>query len=253
MIKHSILYGKCPQINNLIFDKFNLQKEVRIFHLSDLHLETWYKNNNYFKNLFLQYDFDLIILNGDIFDNYNYNLTLMKKLLNDFVCDKFKNKVYFVPGNHESYGGISKEVNLLALQDFGLKLLDVNGLYINGLKIEGITDFHFNKALFLSDIEKSNNDNVDKIIFCHNPIIQKYSNLLNKQIIISGHTHGGQIFPFGLVVLEKELNKKYFDFNLRGHKKYFNTDTFVSNGSGYSKLSKFRIFAKNTIDYIIIK
>ena len=46
-------------------------------------------------------------------------------------------------------------------------------------------------------------------------------------LILSGHTHGGQIFPFGLLVL---LDQPYLS-GLYQHNAQ--TQVFVSNGTGY--------------------
>ena len=46
-------------------------------------------------------------------------------------------------------------------------------------------------------------------------------------LILSGHTHGGQIFPFGLLVL---LDQPYLS-GLYQHSAQ--TQVFVSNGAGY--------------------
>ena len=46
-------------------------------------------------------------------------------------------------------------------------------------------------------------------------------------LILSGHTHGGQIFPFGLLVL---LDQPYLSGLYQHSSK---TQVFVSNGTGY--------------------
>ena len=63
-----------------------------------------------------------------------------------------------------------------------------------------------------------------KILLSHSPKIDLQGNKFDLQL--SGHTHGGQIFPFHF--LAKHGNKY-----LAGHYKKDNMDIYVSRGAGY--------------------
>jgi predicted MPP superfamily phosphohydrolase len=57
--------------------------------------------------------------------------------------------------------------------------------------------------------------------------VEKIKDKDNIDLIISGHTHGGQIFPFGFLVL---IDQPYL-YGLYQHSS--KTQVFVSSGVGY--------------------
>ena len=65
------------------------------------------------------------------------------------------------------------------------------------------------------------------VLLAHQPKIMNELKDEKIDLVISGHTHGGQIFPFGLLVL---LDQPYLS-GLYQHSK--DTQIFVSNGAGY--------------------
>jgi predicted MPP superfamily phosphohydrolase len=64
-------------------------------------------------------------------------------------------------------------------------------------------------------------------LLAHQPKITKELKNENIDLILSGHTHAGQIFPFGLLVL---LDQPYLSGLYQHSKK---TQIFVSSGAGY--------------------
>jgi len=244
-----ILFDKKPRINKIFLNK---DFKLKIAHLPDFHING-ISNINYLdiiQQVLLEKP-DLIIYNGDIFNNY---YKTENKIVEDLNIEcKFGS--FFVTGNREGFyqsenniiKNLKKTINFLESN----KLKELIHLEIDGLNIYGIRDYHASNLDFLKDIKKFNEEEIsNSIIFCHNPIIQSHLNLdkCKNNIIICGHTHGGQIFPFGYVKLEKELQK--IKIKRRGlHNLKNNNIIFIGNGVGYNH-SKFRIFANNYIDIL---
>jgi len=65
------------------------------------------------------------------------------------------------------------------------------------------------------------------VLLSHQPKITKELKGEKIDLILSGHTHGGQIFPFGLLVL---LDQPYLSGLYKHSEK---TQIFVSSGAGY--------------------
>jgi len=118
---------------------------------------------------------------------------------------------------------------------------------INNIFIGGIPDAHtansdpslnvnFSHTLAGSDQKQY------KILLSHNPELANSISSFNFQMMLAGHTHGGQIFPFHFFV--KKANQYLSgDYNVNGIKLH------VSNGSG-TWGPKMRLFAPSEITVI---
>ena len=66
------------------------------------------------------------------------------------------------------------------------------------------------------------------VLLAHQPKFLKYMDKSAPvDLVVSGHTHGGQIFPFSLLV---KLDQKYVAGLYRANKK---TQIYVSRGAGF--------------------
>jgi hypothetical protein len=67
---------------------------------------------------------------------------------------------------------------------------------------------------------------VPRILLSHQPRFAKYAKDENVSLMLSGHTHGGQIFPFMVFVrLQQPV--------VRGFERIHGVPTYTSNGTGY--------------------
>ena len=114
--------------------------------------------------------------------------------------------------------------------------------------IGGTDTYSYNKA----DIDKTmeyfkNNDDINyKIILTHEPdytdtILSKY----NINLILSGHSHNGQInIPYIKNIFLPYGSKKYYE----NYYKINNTDLYLSSGIGESRIN-LRLFNKPSINF----
>ncbi len=115
---------------------------------------------------------------------------------------------YYVEGNHESY---SQEYNVFK-ENFPKNINDITGkkVIVNNTQIIGIPygamkgKDEINNELAKVKYDKS----IPSIILMHDP--KDTSQLADNgaSLVLSGHTHGGQFFPFTLLV--KMIAGKYF-------------------------------------------
>jgi len=110
---------------------------------------------------------------------------------------------YAVTGNHEFHAGIGR--SLAFAEEAGFTVLRGEKLEIPGLIImAGVDDVRANRfgghgktseKQLLSDLP----ENQFTILLKHRPLVESGSEGLF-DLQLSGHTHGGQIFPFSLLI-----------------------------------------------------
>ncbi len=161
---------------------------------------------------------DVIVITGDIADSYNEKTEKALQKLKDLKAD-----VFFVTGNHEMYAGPEKatktltDANVRVLRN---QLADYNQIQIIG--IDESTDLREVGGI----VERLK---IDESKFCvllsHRPIGPEKLADMRIELGLSGHMHGGQIFPFNYIV---GLNHKY----LAGLYKYNGSYLYVTTGTG---------------------
>ena len=219
-----------------------------ITHVSDLHNSEFGKDNENLITVIKETNPDMIVITGDLINS--------RKMRIDVAVNFAKNAVliapcYYVTGNHESR--IKEYKNLKnALIECGVTVLDDKHTSIekNGREIDliGIDDPCFQTGYLFGDSKTvtenkmqklvKNTDNF-KILLSHRP--EFFSSFVNYNIdlVLCGHTHGGQfrIPGFrGLFAPNQGFFPKY-DAGLFFEK---NTNMIISRGLGNSVIP-FRI------------
>ena len=146
---------------------------------------------------------DVLVCSGDLvdaqmerFDNLAAMLAKIKAPLGKFA----------VMGNHEFYAGVRQSERFLKAAGFMVLRNQEYGLE-DLLRIVGVDDpvgrrrYKEEAAGNRSekDLLAGSNSNVFTILLKHRPTVEDES-LGHFDLQLSGHTHGGQIFPFNLVV-----------------------------------------------------
>lgn len=244
---YNIEIKKDEIISKEIPDEFD---KMKIVFISDIHC-SWYFGERRLKKLVEKINRlnpDIIILGGDyIYGDEKYIEVCFKGLSNL----KAKYGVYAVLGNHEQHGTkikIEKKIveSGFVYMDNSFKWINKNGKRI---KICGVEDYTWDKP----EIEKIIKD-VKKedfiILVSHNPDYVEKIKVDKIDLVLSGHTHGGQFsffrkwFPFK----NSENGRKY----LGGIVKNKNNIVLVSNGVG-TVVFPMRFCARPQINEVILK
>jgi predicted MPP superfamily phosphohydrolase len=170
-------------------------KKVRLLQISDLHLSSF---NHYFAKVARQVaelQPDLIVLTGDYLEeerNIRGVLNFLKEL-------KATHGIYAVQGNWEYWSRLEGENLRRHFAGVGIKLLineradlEVNGraLSIFGLDYPSATDH-------LHQLQKEVDPQRFNLLLSHVPAFAHEQLNQNINLILSGHTHGGQVrLPF---------------------------------------------------------
>jgi len=174
--------------------------KIKIIHITDLHIKKIGYLEKKLINKINQLMPDILFVTGDFIKNNNG----IEPCSEFFKNIKPKYGVYGVLGNNDykQFFIISIDTDNLkkSLSDVGVKLLFNEGytLNINGvnIKIIGIEDSIYGKPDISKIINKDTNGYTN-ILLSHSPSVIKYLNGFIPDLILTGHTHGGQVrLPF---------------------------------------------------------
>ena len=143
---------------------------------------------------------DMVVLLGDLFEGHGPPQADLLPVLQRI---KAPLGVWAVPGNHEFRGG--SDAALSFIRRSGIKLLVNKWEQIRpGLILAGIEDLSaIRRTGRVSDpipIALAGRPEGATILLSHTPLQGERVAQLGVGLMISGHTHGGQIWPFGYLV-----------------------------------------------------
>lgn len=172
---------------------------------------------------------DLVVLGGDFVSHVRHDLDGLDRALAGFTA---RDGVVAVLGNHDHWVGA--EHVLAMLERAGVPaLVNRHRLVARGaarLAIAGVDDF-WHGAIRLDDAFAGIPAAVPRILVSHNPdLIEYLPSELRVDLMLSGHTHNGQIhFPVvGPLTVPSQFGGKY----LHGLTRFRNTQVYVSAGVG---------------------
>ena len=174
---------------------------------------------------------DIIAITGDIADGFPHQL---KSLMESFSQLKSKYGVYYVTGNHEYYWGAEGWINhLKSLGAIYLenehKIIDVLGHKIALAGVPDLTSKNYDVNKASSPQKAILNCPADvtlKICLAHQPKSAFDAADAGFHLQLSGHTHGGQFWPWTWVI---PLVQPF----VAGLTHYKNMKLYVSRGTGY--------------------
>jgi len=220
---------KAPRIKEVDVFIDGLASELSLVQITDLHIgKTLGKA---FMDAVVQQinalDADIVVITGDLVD---MPVNQIGDKLDSLRAIESRLGVYYVPGNHEYFYGVNAIME--HVRSLGVHVLDNRSIVINHtINLAGVMDMMGKRFDFEPpDLGKALlhvKPELPTILLSHQPKFVHEMNGEKIDLILSGHTHGGQIFPFGLLVL---LDQPYLS-GLYQHSKQ--TQIFVSNGAGY--------------------
>ncbi len=195
---------KVPAVQTVTLYSDKITQARTLVVLSDLHIHRALSADKLARIVAVtnQLNPDAVLLVGDVLDDDVARVQKMTRLLGDLTA---RNGVFFVTGNHEFYAGYGQTV--AALKALGFTFLENAGASLGDVFLGGIPDqtagrFYRTKIDLEAAFAEAREDQY-KILLSHTPI--DFQNRTNFDLEVSGHTHGGQIFPF--TVLTKLYNK----------------------------------------------
>jgi uncharacterized protein len=165
---------------------------------------------------------DLVAITGDLVDG---NVDRLADAVAPLANLQSTHGTFFVTGNHEYYAGVEEWTAHLPL--LGIKVLRNERVSIGGeqgFDLAGVDDLHgrpnLRRALAGRDPSRL------VILLAHQPKQVLEAAHHGVALQLSGHTHGGQIWPWSYAVY---LQQPY----VAGLAKHKDTQVYVSRGTGY--------------------
>jgi len=175
-------------------------------------------------------DADLVAITGDLVDGTVAHLREMVASLSKL---RARHGVFFVTGNHEYYSGVDEWI--AEIRRLGITVLRNERVSIGSARgsfdLIGVDDAHARQfgnghGADLSRAVRGRDPKREAVLLAHQPraVFDAVRHGIGLQL--SGHTHGGQIWPFGWVVrLQQPV--------VKGLAKIESVWLYVSSGTGY--------------------
>lgn len=166
---------------------------------------------------------DLIFMGGDFFDGPPLQPELVTAPYQRLTIST---PTFFVSGNHEEYG--KKAEFLQALQMSGFQIINDQKVLMDGLQIVGL-DFMTTRTEAATAMTMKHLDldpSLPTIVLKHIPRHVEMIAALGGHLMLSGHTHQGQMWPVNLIT---SFIYHGFDFGL---KRFKNLQVYTTSGAG---------------------
>lgn len=192
-------YCACVPTNTDYYVKINKSTDnIKIVMISDSHFGTALTENDLNKMVETvnAYSPDIICLCGDIFDE-STSVELINKASE--AIGKFKSKygVYYIDGNHDknakiNYIELFRANNIIILQDETVLIND--SFYLIGRKDASVS-YSGGTRESIASLMNGVDTSKPIILLDHQPTDTQSAKLAGIDLQLSGHTHGGQIWP----------------------------------------------------------
>jgi uncharacterized protein len=166
---------------------------LRIAHLSDIHIGSIEAST--LADIITQtngLEADLVLITGDLFDNANPATGADASQLK-----RFSAPVMFSSGNHESYTGLDNVRRMLSVS--AVRWLRNEAVDFKGIRIVGV-DNSYGTELMQQVLARTPPSPAFTILMNHQPRGFDLAARHGIGLMLSGHVHNGQIWPFNYVV-----------------------------------------------------
>ena len=224
-----------------------------ILHLSDLHLRAPQRRKRAFLKRLARVEPDLLIATGDFIGDGSSNAETVDAVTaihsrqaslyvlgsNDYYAPRPKNPLrYFTKKRRLVLGKPNPWRGLVeALDARGWRLINNTAVQIDGIDVVGLDDEHIGRADLT--VARARDGDGFRLAVAHSPDVAEHLARLGYDLIVCGHTHGGQVcIPwFGAIVTNSNLPRRM----ARGVHRLGDAWLHVSAGLGTSMYAPFRM------------
>ena len=216
-----------------VYTDKEINDTLRIVQITDSHIGATMDGDDFinYMNKINKINPDIVVVTGDFVDD-DTTLNDMIKGCTGLGNLKTKYGVYYIYGNHDRGYFNYREFNEIELN----QELERNSVIILKDKVMNITD-----SIYLLGRDDRDNihresifdltNNLDKskyiITLDHQPNDYDNEEKSGTDLVLSGHTHGGQLFPLGYIGVALGINDNFYGLQKRN-----NTTFIVSSGIG---------------------
>jgi predicted MPP superfamily phosphohydrolase len=169
-------------------------------------------------------DADLVCVVGDLVDG---SVAELGRFAAPLAGIESRHGAFFVTGNHEYYSGVEEWVDEVAR--LGIRPLRNERVEINGLDLAGVNDLTGEQQGDAPDFARALGDRDTSrpvVLMAHQPVAAREAAPYGVDLQVSGHTHGGQMAPFNMLVkLQQPV--------VSGFGEVDGVPVYVTNGAGF--------------------
>jgi len=190
---HAITLDRIVVFNEVTFSSPRVPSEMdgyRIGFVTDIHaMDTFDRRLQRIADELNRRQIDLLLIGGDIaLDHHDLDPAIA--LLAQVVA---ADGMFGVEGNHDHYQAL-----FAAMEAHGIRPLSNSGLYVReGFYLAGVEDLWNRNPDVNAAIAGAGADSF-VLLLSHNPDVSMQQDTTGVDLILSGHTHGGQLNFFGL-------------------------------------------------------
>lgn len=245
----SIHNAKYVEIQKVETKIKNLKEPYKIVQLSDLHIGGLI-DKGFIEDIVSKANStnpDIVVITGDLID---VDVLSAKETLFELTKLDSRYGTYYIVGNHEYFHNIENIIT--AVKSLGIRVLENENVYIGeagrGFNLAGVYDmFGYRSKKYMPDLNKAlqNTEDAPTLLLAHQPrFIHEVGSGVD--LILSGHTHGGQLYPFKYLV---QLQQPYVS-GLHRHNE--DLQIYVNKGTGFWG-PPMRLGASSEITEMLIK
>ena len=233
-----IILGSVYGMNHIELTEYNLttdkidNKSYSILFISDVHYGT-VQNTQLLKDSILKINNlkpDIVVLGGDIVDERTTKES-MQEIFEELGKINSTYGTYYIFGNHDRQPYTSDYENgnrtftdsdlNQSIEKNGIKILNDDKITINNdIVLVGRSDAEWEDSINRTDVnEILNESDLSKyiVVLDHQPVEYEENAQEGVDLQLSGHTHGGQVFPYGMIYdLSGRLN--YGEYEIKDMK-----------------------------------
>jgi hypothetical protein len=235
----------------------------KIIHISDLHSKEFGWEQKHLVNIIKNEKPDSIAITGDLIDSRHYDIEPALSLVRQ--CTPIA-PTFYVTGNHEGRRAVEFQTLEKLLVDSGVHVLRNTHAFVtkdeDKIYFVGIDDPAFNNPSYFEKAATTETQIIQalqgiqrpdtfKILLAHRPEMFSLYSSYGFDLVLSGHTHGGQVrLPFigGLVAPGQGLFPKY----TAGKYEQESSTMIVSRGLGNSIIPQ-RLFNRPEVVVLTLK
>ena len=231
--------------------------KLRIAHIADSHIGCGFSGQEFSQKLdrIGALEPDILVITGDFVDDGTSRQDMLDACaaLGDF---KTKYGIFFSFGNHDrgysaqSRRGYSGDDLVAALKENGVVVLEDESVLIDGrFYVIGRADAGYGtpQRESVSDLIKDLDRDKYMVVLDHQPTDYEAEEAAKVDLVLSGHTHGGQIFPLEYIQPLISQNDAVRGLTRRG-----DTDFIVTDGISDWEI-KFKTGCKSEFNIITVE
>jgi predicted MPP superfamily phosphohydrolase len=233
----SIVYlsGAYYMCHNVWRTDYNLKtdKDIQDLHIAliaDSHLGTTFDGEGFAEQLkkIEASDPDMLLIAGDFVDNDSMRTDMVRACEALGTLD-LRYGVFFVYGNHDKHTFGGRDFTAQDLEDELIKnnvrVLEDEIVTIDNICIAGRKDYITEPRLDIDDLLQDVSDDKYIIVLDHEPTDYENESASASDLVVSGHTHGGQLLAIKYIGELTGVNDRTYGYERIGH-----TDFIVTSG-----------------------